>query len=362
MAMADVNGTQGHDTLYGTSTSDTITAKAGNDSLKGFGGADVLNGGRGIDTAFYGDSNAGVSVNLEAGRGFGGSAAGDTLISIENLFGSEHNDLLIGTVFGNELHGQGGNDILKGGGGADRLDGGNGNDHLEGGAGADVLDGGPGSDTASYAGSPSGVTVLLYNGNKWGGDAEGDTLISIENLIGSQHNDSLRGDDNANSLLGDLGNDVLLGYGGADLLMGGDGFDSLDGHEGDDTLHGDDGQDTIIGGMGRDVLSGGNSPDTFIWRSTDETGVTAATADAILDFTPGDFISVSLIDANITVAGNQAFTFIGNAAFSGTPGELNYIHVNGDTIIQMQTGTSPDPEAAIRLPGIVTPEASWFVL
>ena len=267
-------------------------------------------------------------MDLQGGRGFGGSAEGDTLFSIENLFGSEHNDTLIGSVRGNELHGQGGNDILKGGGGgADRLYGENGNDHLEGGSGPDVLDGGPGSDTASYLGSPSGVTVLLYNGNKWGGDAEGDTLVSIENLIGSQHNDSLRGDDNANVLLGDLGNDVLLGYGGADVLMGGDGFNSLKGHDGDDTLHGEDGQDTILGGMGRDVLHGGDSPDTFIWRSTDETGVTAATADVILDFTESDYISVSLIDANVIAAGNQAFTFIGNAAFSGTPGEINYVHV-----------------------------------
>jgi Ca2+-binding RTX toxin-like protein len=346
MAMAAVNGTEGADTLYGTSASDTITARAGNDALKGFGGADRLSGGRGIDTAFYGDSNVAVSVNLKTGLGFGGSAEGDTLVSIENLFGSEHNDTLIGNTFGNELHGQGGND------------------QLEGGAGADVLDGGSGSDTASYVGSPSGVTVILINGNKWGGDAEGDTLISIENLLGSAHNDALRGDNNANVLSGHVGNDSLQGYGGSDVLMGGDGYDSLEGLDGDDTLHGEGGQDTILGGMNRDVLSGGNGADTFMWRSTDETGVTAATADTILDFAfaEGDRISVSGVDADISAAGNQAFTFIGNAAFSGTPGELNYVHVNGETIIQMQTGTAADAEGVIRLPGIVTPEAIWFVL
>jgi Ca2+-binding RTX toxin-like protein len=346
MTMAAVTGTSGADTLYGTSASDAITAQAGNDALKGFGGADRLSGGRGIDTAFYGDSKIAVSVNLASGLGFGGSAEGDTLVSIENLFGSEHNDALTGSLFANELHGQ------------------NGNDQLEGGAGGDVLDGGPGSDTASYLGSSSGVTVILINGNKWGGDAEGDTLISIENLLGSAHNDALRGDNNANVLSGHLGNDSLQGFGGNDVLLGGDGVDSLQGLDGDDTLYGGDGQDTILGGMNRDVLHGGNSADTFIWGSTDETGSTAATADMVLDFAfaESDRISVSLVDADVLAAGNQAFTFIGEAAFSGTPGEINYVHANGDTFIQLQTGTSPDIEGVIRLAGTVTPEASWFVL
>ena len=60
-------------------------------------------------------------------------------------------------------------------------------------------------------------------------------------------------------------------------------------------------------------------------------------------------------------AGNQAFTFIGAAAFSDTPGEVNFVHVNGDTIIQLQTGVAATPRR-IRIPGIVTPDASMFVL
>ena len=50
----------------------------GNDTLKGFGGADRLDGGAGIDTVFYGDSSAGVGINLATGRWVGGSAEGDT--------------------------------------------------------------------------------------------------------------------------------------------------------------------------------------------------------------------------------------------------------------------------------------------
>ena len=66
--------------------------------------------------------------------------------------------------------------------------------------------------------------------------------------------------------------------------------------------------------------------------------------------------------SNVYAAGNQAFTFIGNAAFSGAPGEVRYYQAGGNTYLQMQTGTSVDIEGVIRLDGIHTPEASWFVL
>ena len=88
------------------------------------------------------------------------------------------------------------------------------------------------------------------------------------------------------------------------------------------------------------------------------------TGDFVWDFSPaeGDRLDVSGIDADVYAAGNQTFTFIGDAAFSGTPGEINYVHAGGNTIIQMQTGTSADVEGVIRIYGILTPEASWFVL
>ena len=76
----------------------------------------------------------------------------------------------------------------------------------------------------------------------------------------------------------------------------------------------------------------------------------------------GDQLNIASIDADVYTAGDQAFTFIGTAAFSGTPGEVRYYQSGGDTYIEMQTGTSVDVEGVIRLAGIHTPEASWFVL
>ena len=136
-------------------------------------------------------SAAGVTVSLAAGTGSGGDAAGDTLSGIENLTGSAQADTLTGD------------------GNANTLDGGGGDDTLNGGAGGDTLIGGSGSDTASYAASGAGVTVNLGAGTASGGDAAGDTLSGIENLIGSAQADTLTGDGGDNVLEGGAGGDTL---------------------------------------------------------------------------------------------------------------------------------------------------------
>jgi len=239
--MALIKGTNGADSLYGTSAGDTITGLDGNDTLKGFGGADRLDGGNGIDTVFYGDSSAGVGINLATGRGTGGSAQGDTLISIENVFGSNFNDTLTGTSGANQLHGQDGNDVIKGGGGDDLLDGGNGNDilvstiwdasTLDGGAGddtfkgsgaSDVLIGGSGSDTADFS-HMSFVTITLGDPIPyWAGlEDQHAQFISIENLTGAPGQDVLVGNGGSNVLRGLGGEDNLIGGGGADIMYGG---------------------------------------------------------------------------------------------------------------------------------------------
>ena len=91
---------------------------------------------------FYGDSTVAVAVNLATGRGSGGSAEGDTLVNIENVYGSYYNDTLTGNDAANLLQGLEGHDVLKGGGGDDRLIGGLGDDFLKGGGGGDYLEGG----------------------------------------------------------------------------------------------------------------------------------------------------------------------------------------------------------------------------
>ena len=82
----------------------------------------------------------------------------------------------------------------------------------------------------SYYVSDEGVHVSLSPfliGGNWGGDAEGDTLFSIENLSGSKYDDELYGNNQANLLWGNEGNDVFNGGGGGDHIYGGDGIDTV---------------------------------------------------------------------------------------------------------------------------------------
>ncbi|OWJ55820.1 calcium-binding protein, partial [Inquilinus limosus] len=157
--------------------------------------------------AAYGASAAAVTINLATNTANGGDATGDTFNSIENLTGSNSADSLTGDA------------------GANVLNGGDGNDTLIGLDGADTLQGGNGTDTVTYAASAAAVVVTV-NGTGSGGDAQGDALSGIENLIGSAFNDTLTGDAGANVLNGGNGNDTLQGRGGADTLTGGAGTDT----------------------------------------------------------------------------------------------------------------------------------------
>ncbi|MET0528777.1 MAG: calcium-binding protein, partial [Microvirga sp.] len=162
-----LTGDAGANVLGGGDGNDVLNGGAGNDSLVGGEGADVLNGGSGIDSANYTTATAGVFASLANSSLNTGDAAGDTYISIEQLRGSRHDDLLIGDAFANLLHG------------------GDGSDTLEGGDGGDVLSGGNGVDVASYAGSAGGVVASLGDTSANAGHAAGDTYVSIENLRGS---------------------------------------------------------------------------------------------------------------------------------------------------------------------------------
>ena len=138
-----------------------------------------------------------------------------------------------GTIFegkqGNDtIYGGAGNDIIFGGDGDDVIYAGPGDDYIYGGNGADIVDGGNGTDTLAFKGDGSlrqGVTIDLIIGIGKGGDAEGDSFKSIENVYGTIHKDSLIGSDSDNKLYGLEGEDTLSTRGGDDKLVGGEGKD-----------------------------------------------------------------------------------------------------------------------------------------
>ena len=243
-----ITGTDGADRLQGFGGDDTLTGGAGddvllgdrdNDLLSGGAGNDRLDGGVGSDWADYRDAIAGLTINLNTTFPQNTKGAGvDTLISIENLFGSDFSDTLTGDLNANIISAGAGNDVVRGGAGADTLMGGEGDDVLHGDDGDDTIYGNQGFDTASYEFASSGVTVDLTKADALQNTrgAGVDFLDGIEGLKGSAYADTLTGDGAANTLDGGAGDDSLFGGDGADTLIGGAGNDQIDGGAGDDTV------------------------------------------------------------------------------------------------------------------------------
>jgi protocadherin Fat 4 len=159
--------------------------------------------------------------------------------------GTERADTITGTALsdiiyglgqtGDTLSGGGGDDSIYGSDGNDQISGGDGNDMLVGNGGSDAINGGAGIDTVDYSASSAGVTINLATGAAGiGGDAQGDTLVGIENVTGSAFADTLVGNADANSFRGGNGDDTLTGGGGSDwfTLAVGDDRDSISGGTG----------------------------------------------------------------------------------------------------------------------------------
>ncbi len=326
VSIENVTGSNLADVLTGNTGANVLVGGVGNDVLQGMAGADTLSGGSGIDTASYAASNAGVNVSLMSGAvNSGGHALGDVLTSIENLTGSAFSDNLNGNSGANVLNGGNNNDWLGGYGGNDTLLGGNGYDTLDGGAGADVLNGGADYDWARYVDSSVGETINLNLAVQISaGDANGDSLISIENIWGSNHDDQITTLDSASTvqtIRGLDGNDTLVGMSGIDQLFGDDGDDTLNGGLNDDYLYGGRGDDMILGGEGADLLAdslgsntmtGGNGADVFNFVPTGFINNNQAMSDTtVTDFELGvDSLQVSSNATNIYLSGSSFETVV----------------------------------------------------
>ena len=385
--IAVLNGGAGNDTLTGSNFGDSLSGGDGADNLIGGGGDDTLDGGGGLDTLAGGEGNdtyvlASVyssgnvprfhfvydyvteaadqgtdtvlvqwsssfvnsytlAANVENGGILGthsfalygneldnhltANDAGDT------LGGGDGNDTLNGGAGADSLSGDGGGDLLLGAGGGDTLAGGAGKDTLDGGAGADSLIGGAGIDAADYSGSPSGVNVDLAAGTGVGGDADGDTLSGIENLIGSAFNDTLAGDGKSNHLHGGAGLDTLAGGDGNDNLDGGEGNDSIHGDAGNDTLTGGTGADSLFGDAGNDKLDGGGGGDSLNGGDGNDTILASSGKDSIDGGLGTDLLdlsahfhagaTVNMETGRVNLGGGSTATFFGIEAVLGTTGD-----------------------------------------
>ena len=402
-------GTGASETLDGDGTANVMVGGRGDDVLNGNGGADVLRGGEGDDVLSIADAgfrtlsggtgtdvlslDGAMTLGREAFRrvdGIEGIALGDFALKVvlgraashafdglaadgfrlevdasavanaaiilngaafgraltvdlsgnaaaSDLSGGIGDDVFTGGTARDKLTGGDGvdtlvggadNDKLKGDGGADTLGGGEGADVLQGGEGADTLDGGEGAD-------------VLQGGN------------GVDTLEGGGGADRLEGGDDGDTLVGGAGNDKLKGDGGADTLGGG---------EGTDVLQGGDGADRLEGGVGSDSLQGGSGADVFVFASLADSGTTKATRDLIVDFVQGeDTFDLSGIDA-VTGGGDDAFSFIGTGAFSGTAGELRAVALGPNTLVSADVNGDAAADFTVLVTGNHVLLGSDFVL
>lgn len=281
--------------LEATNFADSIVTGGDGQFIRGLAGNDTIDGTAGAnDFAAYSNTSnkggfQGISINFATSTFIDTFGDNDTLIGIENIWGSSFDDSITGDdVIGRRLVGNDGNDTITGGSQADDLEGGNGDDRLIGNGGDDTLDGGAGDDQLF-----GGAGTNLFNGGDGndlffidsftdriedGGadfdrayvDASGGTLF-VDGTSTEIERFDLRGANagidatgyatallmagtaaNADALTGGSGGDTLFGLGGMDTLKGGGGDDDLDGGDGNDQLWGGSGTNTYKGGAGDD--------------------------------------------------------------------------------------------------------------
>ncbi|MGP3698947.1 calcium-binding protein [Rhodobacter sp. NSM] len=184
-----------------------------------------------------------------------------------------------------------------------------------------------------------------------------------DRLVGSSAGDVIRGGGGHDRLNGGAGADRIWGGQGVDRLYGGSGNDKLAGGSGNDLLSGGSGNDRLGGNLGADHLTGGSGADVFVFESLRASHGGRSTRDTITDFARGtDHIDLVAIDADTGVRGNQSFTFIGRAAFSGEAGELRHLRHDGGTLIQGDVNGDGRADLRIFLDDPVSLRASDFFL
>ncbi|MGO4831062.1 cadherin domain-containing protein, partial [Rhizobiaceae sp. 2RAB30] len=382
-------GGSGDDKLVGYGGNDTLIGGAGNDTLFGGVGSDTMTGGTG-DDLYYVDHTGDRVIEL-AGQGFDRIIATGVSYAlpanVESLAlvgngltgtGSTGNDALYANGSGNTLIGLGGDDsyvvnasntriVETATGGSDLVRANGVSYSLANAANVERLElagtgltgtGTAGADTLVSKGS--GNTLKGLGGNDIYMVNAGDTVVEAAGGGTDLVYASV-----SHTLAANVENLVLTGTGNL-AGTGNDLANVLTGNSGANRLSGMAGNDTLTGGLGADTLFGGTGNDIFDFNGIADSRVGAGNRDIIGDFTRGqDRIDLSTIDANSLLGGNQAFAFLGTAAFTGA-GQLRYVQegsgATAKTVLSGNVDAGLGADFHIELKGHIALTSGDFIL
>jgi len=358
ISIEEVRGGSGNDTLLGNVFSEAFRGNVGNDSI---------DGGLGSDRISYFDTSAtsGVSVNLITGTASDGRGGIDSFTSIENAYGGELNDYLVGVGQDGQttsrLRGDAGSDTLVGidgeyvvadygsqtvglsvnlasgsvndgmggvdslinirgaimyGNFADTLIGSNEDDWLAPSGGNDSIVGGDGFDVLAYSGNPtSGVSVNLATRTASDGDGGTDAFTGIEAVLTGYSNDTVIGDSGFNAIVLGAGADYADAAGGNDMVSYRFGFSP----NAVAYTYNESGNGRLFSGVTIDLAAG---------RATDYGG----SVDTILNF---EYASGSLMHDSIlgSSGDNELEGWEGNDTINGGAGNDTIWKGDGDDLL-----------------------------
>lgn len=357
----------GADTINGGAGNDNITTSSGNDIINPGAGNNIIDGGDNNDTLTYAGRSEDISIDLGGTQNaFGeitatvGGSQQDQVKGIENVTSGNGTNTLLG------------NDV------ANILTGGTGNDFFMGRGGNDTIVGGTGTDTISYTYAANGVTINLQAGTGAVGSGDNDTISAVENITGSDFNDTLTGDTNANSITGGSGDDTINGFTGNDTLDGGTGTNTISfvnqtqgvtltlnnagdstattasntitvrnmsniiGSNFNDVLTGNNLNNTISGGDGNDTLDGAVGTADILSYADQTGGITADLGAGTTTKTGGNdtFSNFELFTGT-----NFADTVLGGALINSIDGStgtdtLSYTNIGTSVTVNIELGTT----------------------
>jgi Ca2+-binding RTX toxin-like protein len=408
-----LDGTLGADLIIGLAGNDTIAAGDGGDLIYGYGGDDVIFGDAGDDRIWGGDGN-------DVLNGGSGNDIITTGVGFDEVYDGEGADVVVLTGQGivHAAADSGGNTYVASSAGRD------GSQTLAYGANhqmninlvegtvkrylvsqgqfvfatdVDTVSGfnrfviGESSNGVDFKGSSAGETLISlhaerHNIDMGGGDdvvkisggihdhqesyvyaGSGDDLVIGGNgmwdrIFGEEGNDRIFGSARGEVLNNYLSGDFLSGGAGDDVITGGNAPGWLTGDAGNDILRGQDASEELTGGEGRDRISGGGNNDQFSFYAVSDSG--PADFDTILDFnsSQGDKFDLRGIDAIAPTAGDDAFTFVGGAAFTGAAGELRLDARNGYAMLEADITGDGVADFVVRLMGVSSLSLVDFML